>query len=102
MIDQINSELSASDETSNICSKLLLNNTAEIIVKDYGGEQSIRIYKITFSTIPGNAKFWGVISFDPNTEKLQIISMKFLRLNAYGSQAECAKKSDLASYCFCI
>uniref|UniRef100_A0A914ZAL5 Uncharacterized protein n=1 Tax=Panagrolaimus superbus TaxID=310955 RepID=A0A914ZAL5_9BILA len=103
MIDQINSELSASDETSNICSKLSLNDTAEIIVEDFGGEQSVRIYKITFSTIPGNAKFWGVISFDPtNPEKLQIISTKFLRLNAYGSQAECAKKSDLASYCFCI
>uniref|UniRef100_A0A914Y1V6 Uncharacterized protein n=1 Tax=Panagrolaimus superbus TaxID=310955 RepID=A0A914Y1V6_9BILA len=101
MIARINSELSASNETSGVCSKLTLNETADIIVEDYGGEQIERIYKITFSTIPGNAKFWGVVSYDLNTEKLKIISSKFSRLNAYKDQAKCAEKSALASYCYC-
>uniref|UniRef100_A0A914RAM0 Uncharacterized protein n=1 Tax=Panagrolaimus davidi TaxID=227884 RepID=A0A914RAM0_9BILA len=102
MIEKINSDISSSSETSKLCSKLSLNETAEIIAEDYGGEQIIRICKITFSTIPGNAKFWGVISFNPTNKKIDIISSKFLRLNSYGEQAKCALKSDLASYCFCV
>uniref|UniRef100_A0AC34FKE5 Sulfatase N-terminal domain-containing protein n=1 Tax=Panagrolaimus sp. ES5 TaxID=591445 RepID=A0AC34FKE5_9BILA len=102
MIDQINFELSTSNETSNICSKLSLDESAEIKVEDYGGEQALRINKITFSTIPGNALFWGVISYDPSNENIEIISSKFPRLNSYGRQAKCAKKSSLASYCYCF
>uniref|UniRef100_A0A914QNP5 Sulfatase N-terminal domain-containing protein n=1 Tax=Panagrolaimus davidi TaxID=227884 RepID=A0A914QNP5_9BILA len=102
MIEQMNLNLTTSADTSNLCSKLSLKEDGEIIVEDYGGEQIERIYKITFSTIPGNGKFWGIISFNPLNKNIQIISSKFLRLNSYGKQAKCAKKSDYASYCFCI
>lgn len=102
MIEKMNLNLTTSADTSNLCSKLSLKEDGEIIVEDYGGEQIERIYKITFSTIPGNSKFWGVVSFDPLNKNIQIMSSKFMRLNSYGKQAKCAKKSDLASYCFCI
>uniref|UniRef100_A0A914Q7R6 Sulfatase N-terminal domain-containing protein n=1 Tax=Panagrolaimus davidi TaxID=227884 RepID=A0A914Q7R6_9BILA len=102
MIEQINKEISSSSSTSRVCSKLSLNETAELLVEDYGGEQSVRIYKITFTTIPGNGKFWGITSYDPSDENMIILSSKFMRLDRYAEQAICAKRSILASYCYCI
>uniref|UniRef100_A0A914PZD6 Uncharacterized protein n=1 Tax=Panagrolaimus davidi TaxID=227884 RepID=A0A914PZD6_9BILA len=103
MVEKMNFELANSEKVAKICSQLSLIENDEIIVEDYGGEQSERVYKITFSTTPGNGKFWGIVTYDPLNQKIQILSPKFPRLNKYEFQARCAKKvkSDLASYCYC-
>uniref|UniRef100_A0A914PM47 Uncharacterized protein n=1 Tax=Panagrolaimus davidi TaxID=227884 RepID=A0A914PM47_9BILA len=103
MVEKMNFELANSQKVAKICSQLSLIENGEIIVEDYGGEQSERVYKITFSTTPGNGKFWGIVTYDPSNQKIQILSQKFTRLNKYEFQARCAKnvKSDLASYCYC-
>uniref|UniRef100_A0A914QW03 Uncharacterized protein n=1 Tax=Panagrolaimus davidi TaxID=227884 RepID=A0A914QW03_9BILA len=101
MIEQMNFNLLNSGDTSNVCSKLSLNENEKIIVEDYGGEQSVKVYKITFSTVPGNGKFWGIISFDPSNSCFRIISSLFSRMDLFAAQAKCANKSKFESYCYC-
>uniref|UniRef100_A0AC35F1P2 Uncharacterized protein n=1 Tax=Panagrolaimus sp. PS1159 TaxID=55785 RepID=A0AC35F1P2_9BILA len=101
MIEQMNFNLLNSRETSKVCSKLFLNEKEKIIVEDYGGEQSVKVYKITFSTVPGNGKFWGIISFEPSNSSFRIISSLFSRMDQYAAQAKCANKSKFESYCYC-
>uniref|UniRef100_A0A914P6C6 Sulfatase N-terminal domain-containing protein n=1 Tax=Panagrolaimus davidi TaxID=227884 RepID=A0A914P6C6_9BILA len=102
MIEQINYELYNSNYTRDLCFELTLNESAEIILEDFGGEQILRVYKITFSTHPGDGKFWGIVSYDPKSKEFNIISTKFSRLDSYGSKSKCASTSNLASYCFCM
>uniref|UniRef100_A0A914PGF9 Uncharacterized protein n=1 Tax=Panagrolaimus davidi TaxID=227884 RepID=A0A914PGF9_9BILA len=100
MIAQMNSNLRESDET-NDCVLLTLNTNASIKVEEFIDKSNIKVYQITYSTLPGNGEFWGYISQMENNETLNILSEKFPRLNAYAPQAFCASTASFASYCFC-
>uniref|UniRef100_A0A914PFE3 Sulfatase N-terminal domain-containing protein n=1 Tax=Panagrolaimus davidi TaxID=227884 RepID=A0A914PFE3_9BILA len=100
MIAQMNSNLRESDETID-CVLLTLNTNASIKVEEFVDKSNIKVYQITYSTLPGNGQFWGYISQMENNETLNILSEKFPRLNAYAPQAFCASTANFASYCFC-
>uniref|UniRef100_A0A914QIG1 Uncharacterized protein n=1 Tax=Panagrolaimus davidi TaxID=227884 RepID=A0A914QIG1_9BILA len=100
MIAQMNSNLRESDETID-CVLLTLNTNTSIKVEEFIDKSNIKVYQITYSTLPGNGQFWGYISQMENNETLNILSEKFPRLNAYAPQAFCASTASFASYCFC-
>uniref|UniRef100_A0AC34FUJ9 Uncharacterized protein n=1 Tax=Panagrolaimus sp. ES5 TaxID=591445 RepID=A0AC34FUJ9_9BILA len=100
MVAQMNSNLLESNET-NECVSLILNKNSAIKVSQFVDEGNIKVYQITYSTLPGDGQFWGYVSQMENNGTLSILSEKFPRLNVYAPQAICASKASFASYCFC-
>jgi hypothetical protein len=103
MVEQMNADLNKYPETAMLCSTLILDEKARIYVDRFDERGDVKIFKVTYSILPSNGKFWGMLSQDVNDKNgtLKILSDKFPRLNAYGPQAHCASQALFASYCFC-
>uniref|UniRef100_A0AC34F3F1 Uncharacterized protein n=1 Tax=Panagrolaimus sp. ES5 TaxID=591445 RepID=A0AC34F3F1_9BILA len=101
VIKKMNQNLRDLNET-NDCVLLTLNPSESIIMNEFQVDGNIKIYEITFNTLPGNGKFWGYVSYDSIQQNFTVLSEKLSRLNMYAEQAQCAIKARFGSYCFCI
>ena len=101
MIHKMNMDLLQYPETQD-CVVLSLDKDQDILIDELiDNTTTIKTYQVTFSTVPGNGKFWGFVSQNPADRRMSIISDRFPRLNAYGDQAKCAGKAKFVSYCYC-
>ena len=103
MVARMNENLLGSNETAG-CAPLELNPEVEITVDEFVDEDAdTKIYRVSFTTIPGDGEFWGFVLQKTGKGKgfIEILSEKFPRLNSYAAQAKCALTSTFASYCYC-
>uniref|UniRef100_A0AC35GSC4 Uncharacterized protein n=1 Tax=Panagrolaimus sp. PS1159 TaxID=55785 RepID=A0AC35GSC4_9BILA len=100
MVARMNENLQESSETAE-CLPLTLDLKSSITVDEFEEKGNVKVYQVTYSTLPGGGQFWGYLTQLSSNGTLNILSEKFPRLNAYGPQSQCASKAKFASYCFC-
>uniref|UniRef100_A0A7E4W946 Sulfatase domain-containing protein n=1 Tax=Panagrellus redivivus TaxID=6233 RepID=A0A7E4W946_PANRE len=100
MVETMNKVIDKVPKLTNICEHLTLSS-APVSVESFKVEGNLSIFKVTFTVEPGGGKFYGHVSKDRNTSKLDVITDQFPRLNAYEETAYCARNVNFGSYCYC-
>uniref|UniRef100_A0AC35UFH7 Sulfatase domain-containing protein n=1 Tax=Rhabditophanes sp. KR3021 TaxID=114890 RepID=A0AC35UFH7_9BILA len=79
------------------CAKMVLNPDKPFIVEYVMGKSKRIVFKITATTLPGNAEYKAFIN-----ENMKLEDSNIIRLNHYAEQAEvCEKKSTFRRFCYC-
>ena len=101
MIKEMNRVLKEDPDTRDKCAELSLNET-RVNVQQFEEKSKIKMYKVSYVTVPGNGEFWGYMIQDPaDGYQLRILSERFPRMNRYAEQATCAMTAKYAAYCYC-
>ena len=95
LVAQLNNILSP---VSHLCARLSLDRVTQILNKTTDG---LDLYQVTLFTKPGEGQFEATMTFDSDKSSVNLEG-EISRINAYGNQSICVKKSLLKKYCFCL
>ena len=99
MVARMNENLQESNETSECHLLTLKENSVKVQQLDVEGD--VKVFQVTYQTLPGNGQFWGFLTQNKNDENLKILSERFPRLDSYDAQSRCASEATYVSYCYC-